>query len=207
MFQDTKDLYFNNANDKVEYRHHVQANLVIANHLLGKSVEFFCKSAEDRTGRVDNKVQETLIYRETHGRFPRYTDAQAQAAVNQIAQKVLNGSASVQTTDMNNPGAGGMQLHSDPAYGVRSEMGLLMGNLAKNFYHAGSKLYIPLKPQNDSPPEPSRRASVTVVREEDEEEDDLRYRRVSDPQIEFANDDVDLSLSQFRENIYQEWQD
>ena len=134
LYEDTKKMYFSDANDQVQFRHHLQTNLVLANHLMGKNVEFFCKSAEDRTGRIDNKIQEALIYRQSHGHFPVHSDQKAQAIINQIAIRVLDGSASVQTTDQNNRGAAGLQLHNDPSYGVRAIMGKLMGNLAKKVY-------------------------------------------------------------------------
>ena len=48
-----------------------QALYIETQQLLGNSVEFFCKSAEDRTGRVDDRVMERQVYKAIKGHAPR----------------------------------------------------------------------------------------------------------------------------------------
>lgn len=119
-----------------KHRNDFQRNYLLTNYMIGRNVDFFCKSAEDRTGRVNNKIEEALIFKEKFGRFPGYNEPNDDAELAKIARKVHYGSASRDTTGANNPGARGLQIVDDPHLEA-SKLGHLddnMGKLAKGMY-------------------------------------------------------------------------
>ncbi|MBF0366781.1 MAG: hypothetical protein HQK50_14500 [Oligoflexia bacterium] len=138
---DAMKVYFNDEYKSWKNRHVFQRNFLLANYLMGSDVEFYCKSAEDRTGRINNKIEEALIFKEKHGRFPSYEKQEDLDEIRSIAPIVHYNSASRETNNVNNPGARGLQIPDDPdlkAAGSLGQMDDKMGKLAKQVY-SGSK--------------------------------------------------------------------
>lgn len=74
---------------------------------MGNLIKFFCKSAEDRTGRVNNILEEREAFRFIHGQYP---EGEERVTVDElIAFLVTQYSASVQNTSENS-NAPGLQI-------------------------------------------------------------------------------------------------
>ena len=118
------------------------ARYLLANKIMGHYVEFFCKSGEDRTGRMQNLLEELLEFYRRHQRYPQYDvktrqiaqkDAEEQVT---IAKYVAEFSVCRDITDQNAHGARGLQLTSGPLLnqGLPNLSGDTLGKLAKGVY-------------------------------------------------------------------------
>ena len=90
---------------------------LIAKQRMGDNVEWFCKSGEDRTGRVGEEIETYLAYKDKYGYFPLDTFAAAnckykQEDVNNILRNVDEFSVHRQITHDNDPGGRGLQISS-----------------------------------------------------------------------------------------------
>lgn len=115
LFFAATDIYQSQLHLSTEHAHDFQARFVIANYLMGRNVEFFCKSGEDRTGRLNNYIEEFFIHRDKMGVFPGL-DQQSINNLNTIAPLVHEFSVSREITHWNAYGARGLQQDSDSSY-------------------------------------------------------------------------------------------
>lgn len=127
--------YYHKVNLKPQTVMQIQTNFVQANSLMNNYVTFFCKSATDRTGRVENKILEEQIFYSLHGRYPT-NDPQDQQLIVEIAKQVNQYGASWETGKLNR-GMPGLQigLRVNPELGVFAKIGRMHASLAKGIYH------------------------------------------------------------------------
>ncbi len=128
------------------------ARYLLVTQKMGHAVDFFCKSGEDRTGRMQNLLEELCEFSRKNGYFPRYDfkscEINKQDAFQQeeIATVVSEFSVSRDINDQNVHGARGLQITSalkvtpmkiQLGYPLKINQGLpnvsgdLMGKLAK----------------------------------------------------------------------------
>ena len=74
--------------------------------MIGYMTELFCKSAEDRTGRVDNKVQERHVFSALHQRQALGSDPDRKEVDEVLAPAVHQYSASRDNTRYNSDSPG-----------------------------------------------------------------------------------------------------
>lgn len=111
-----------------------QVTYNLLQEILNQIIEFFCKSAEDRTGRVDDKMQEEMIFHHLSERFPdRTVDRKP------IAMAVHQFSASQNNTEENS-GARGLQIGAKVNEGIPATRGKLHAGLAKQVFKKASKM-------------------------------------------------------------------
>ncbi|MBS4168212.1 hypothetical protein [Parachlamydia sp. AcF125] len=103
---------------------------------MGHVNEFFCKSAEDRTGRIDDKMQENLVFLALHGRFPNEGDS---AMLQTYATAIHQYSASQNNTEQNS-NARGEQIGAKINPGIPAKIGKLHAVLAKQIFKKAKKL-------------------------------------------------------------------
>jgi hypothetical protein len=131
---DTQKIYHEGLYRNPENAYEFQARYLLLNYRMGRHVEWFCKSAEDRTGRLGEKIEELLTFHELYGRFPRMGDQNDNDLIKQISISVHLGSVNRQVTDDNDPGALGIQVEDE--FGAEhlymSKTDKKMGNLAKD---------------------------------------------------------------------------
>jgi hypothetical protein len=91
---------------------------LLVNEKMGSSVDFFCKSGEDRTGRVQNLLEELCEFNRSKGHFPGYNfktkgmDEDDVKDHRTIAKYVSEFSVSRDINDENVHGARGLQIGS-----------------------------------------------------------------------------------------------
>lgn len=122
LYLDSSKIYLSDTHKKSEHGHQFQTRYLLANHLMGNNVEFFCKSGEDRTGRANNHLEEFLAFRRENGFFPRFNNIQDLEKIKPIARRVQTGSVSTEITNQNAPGAKGLQ--QDSSFGSNKELQL-----------------------------------------------------------------------------------
>lgn len=132
---DSQKIYVNSLHKTAENAYEFQCRYLLANERMGRVVEWFCKSAEDRAARTGEKVEETLVFHQHYDRFPS-TPAD-QALINRtISPHVHNSSVNKEITNHNDPGARGLQVGS--VFGSRhlslSKIDKPMSRLAKHVY-------------------------------------------------------------------------
>lgn len=115
LFADFKKMYFQKEYQNPVHRLDLQRTLLLAQSRLGHWLDFFCKSAEDRTGKVNNEVEAALIFKQQFGFFPpagniSQDQTSEQQPFQRIQERVYHGSASRDTAGENNPGARGLQF-------------------------------------------------------------------------------------------------
>jgi len=94
------------------------ARYLLVRQKTGDDVEYFCKSGEDRTGRVQNLLEELCEFNRSQGRFPVYDfknkqmDKQDREMQQNIAQYVSEFSVSRDINNENVHGARGLQIGS-----------------------------------------------------------------------------------------------
>jgi gas vesicle protein len=69
-FELATDVFYHQKNKEVNSVLDFQVNYLEIHAMMSNCVEFFCKSAEDRTGRVDDKIQENKAFQAIFGRVP-----------------------------------------------------------------------------------------------------------------------------------------
>lgn len=121
---------------------HFGARYLLVNEKMGHAVDFYCKSGEDRTGRMQNLIEELCEFSREKGHYPRYdfnkkviqkADETLQRV---IAQTVSERSVSRDNTNSNAHGARGLQITSaiELNTGLPNRSGSLMGTLARGVY-------------------------------------------------------------------------
>ncbi len=135
---------------------HFGARYLLVNEKMGHSVDFYCKSGEDRTGRMQNFIEELCEFSREKGYFPRYDlnrkslNRYDQTRLKEIAKSVSEYSVSRDNTDSNAIGARGLQITSSVELntGLPNASGSRMGTLAKSVYDSAGikKLWRSLKP-------------------------------------------------------------
>jgi len=142
LYYDLNALYFetNTIRRKYtsdEYYFQFQARYLISAHLIERTPDFFCKTAEDRSGRVNNIIEEFMAYRHFKGFIPAYDDKKRKADIERrISPRVHDYSASRETTALNAPGARGLQI-KDAQGSQHLSTGILdrvIARTAKNIY-------------------------------------------------------------------------
>jgi hypothetical protein len=133
-YVNARDLFFMNKHKEWEQKLDFQAYYMIANFLMGKDVEGFCKSAKDRTGLLHQLIEEFLVYKKVRGQLPDYGDSDPDGAKKAIAARVYHGGISRDAAGMNIRGARGLQIGAVKNYGNRGKMENAMGKMAKNPY-------------------------------------------------------------------------
>lgn len=94
---------FKNAETLLDF----QAQYIEIQEMLSNFVEFFCKSAEDRTGRMDDKIQENKIFEALKGRPPTEED---QAYIDEKIAPYVHAYSTSQNNTEQNSGARGEQI-------------------------------------------------------------------------------------------------
>lgn len=106
--------------------------------MIGNSVEFFCKSGEDRTGRVDNKIQERLVFAQLEGR-QAVTDEDLQVVHTEVAPVVHHFSVSKDCTTYNSESPG-LQIAPEVNPHIPAAIGKKQGTMAKRVIARAEKL-------------------------------------------------------------------
>ena len=98
-----------------------QALFLDSNEMMSKFIEFYCKSAEDRSGRLNDQMEETRIFEAIMGR-PPITPEDKQYINKNISPFVHQYSASQGNTEQNS-GARGKKISAEvfPHLPVKSE--------------------------------------------------------------------------------------
>lgn len=121
---------------------HYGARYLLASQKMGDSVDFYCKSGEDRTGRMQNFIEELCEFYRQYGHYPRYDVTTKQLnpedveRQRKIAQYVSEFSVSRDINDQNAHGARGLQITSgmDINTGLPNSSGDAIGKMAKGVY-------------------------------------------------------------------------
>lgn len=115
---------------------------LLTNEKMGKSVDFFCKSGEDRTGRIQNLIEEYCAFKKEHKHYPAYNIIKKEPAANDekklidIRKRVNEFSVSRDINDQNAHGTRGLQITSGIAInqGLPNDSGNLLAKTAKSAY-------------------------------------------------------------------------
>ena len=135
---------------------HFGARYLLVNEKMGRSVDFYCKSGKDRTGRMQNLIEELCEFSREKGYFPRYDlnkkamNTDDQTRQRDLAKMVSERSVSRDNADSNTHGARGLQITSKVELntGLPNKSGSRMGTLARGVYNAAEikKRWRSLKP-------------------------------------------------------------
>lgn len=112
LFFQTLLIYSDGKVDPIHYG----SRYLLANQKMGNYVDFYCKSGEDRTGRMQNMVEELCIYYRNYGCYPNYDSHRKcmnqahQVEQDKIALAVNEFSVSRDITGANSIGARGLQI-------------------------------------------------------------------------------------------------
>ncbi len=123
------NLYESGKHLKAKHITDFQTCFLIAHHMMGNPTTFFCKSAEDRTGNQNNRIEEYLVYREFYSQGSVLDKGAVEKG---ISPKVHMFSASQDNTYFNSFSRGlqiGGAVNKD--YEELAESGKKMGCLAK----------------------------------------------------------------------------
>ena len=113
------ELYYQSVliyNDATIEPNHSGVRYLLAYNLMGRSVNTFCKSGKDRTGRMANLMEEFCQFSLINGHFPKYDiklkclDKTDDTKRQSIAQQVDQGSISRDMAGQNTLGTGGLQI-------------------------------------------------------------------------------------------------
>lgn len=125
--------------------HEFASRYLLVNQFMGKSVDWFCKSGEDRTGRLNNFIEELCGFSAEHGHFPCYdfnndrVNKADRAEQQEMAKTVVEYSVSGDICDANAHGARGIQ--QTDALGMKVNAGLPNDSWIKIAHLAKSSLY------------------------------------------------------------------
>jgi hypothetical protein len=140
-FQTAQNIYYHRQYRNKDRVMDFQTIYLKLEEVRGNFVTFFCKSAEDRTGRVDDRIQEREILNRELGPFPNPTEVSELNS--RVAPVVHRYSASQNNTEYNS-GARGLQispkLNKDFAEEARLEK--KSAKTAKGIYNAVKKTRI-----------------------------------------------------------------
>lgn len=137
-FEKAMDIYHTQAFSRADFILDFQVLYIEIQEMMSNFVEFFCKSAEDRTGRVDDKVQENKIFESIYGYSPS-TSAHQQHINIWISPLVHQYSASQNNTE-HNSGARGEQISSVINSHLPARMGRKHAQMAKRVVLKAKKI-------------------------------------------------------------------
>jgi hypothetical protein len=149
LYCETVAMYMDDAVEPAQ----VGARYLLANQAMGSSVDFFCKSGEDRTGRMHNLLEELCEFSRKNGRYPQYLlqeqcIAQKDVVEQQkIAVYASEFSVSRDINGQNVHGARGLQivgglgpLSHTLNDGLPNKSGDALGKLAREAYYSTQAL-------------------------------------------------------------------
>ncbi len=118
------------------------ARYLLVNEKMGHAVDFYCKSGEDRTGRMQNLIEELCEFSKEMGHFPQYDfdkkiiNKDDEKIQRTIAKIVSERTVSRDNTDSNARGARGLQITSavELNTGLPNLSGTKLGTLARGVY-------------------------------------------------------------------------
>lgn len=102
--------YYHTRDDAHGNSYQFQANYLLANYSLGRAIEAFCKSGEDRTGLLRTSLMADDKFLNTYGYPPDIRDKSDQEKYNKIFAASYELSASLDGTGANVRGARGKQV-------------------------------------------------------------------------------------------------
>lgn len=109
LYIDCQNLYFSGKLTSKEHLHEFQTRYALLNFKIERFVEAFCKSAEDRTGRLINRLEEFCAFERDFGFYPRLGNKKDLEKLDDIAKTVLEFSTARELAGKNVPGARGLQ--------------------------------------------------------------------------------------------------
>lgn len=133
-----KSYFYEGKTNKPESVMEFQSIYIQTYSMLDKFVEFFCKSGEDRTGRMDDKVLEREVYREMFQRVP-VTFEDQRVIEEKLALLIHQFTASQNTTEQNS-NARGEQISYKVNREVPARLDLMQATLAKRVFDNAKKL-------------------------------------------------------------------
>ncbi len=133
-----KQYFDNEAYKKPDTVMEFQTLYIQMESMIGNLIELFCKSAEDRTGRVDNKVQERLIFRFLSGR-QAITEGDLREVYTKIAPVVLQFSVSKDNTTYNSESPG-LQITPEVNRHIPAAIDKKQATMAKRVISRAAKL-------------------------------------------------------------------
>ncbi|MBS4166787.1 Uncharacterized protein NEOC65_001881 [Neochlamydia sp. AcF65] len=102
------DIFYHQKNKEANAVLDFQVNYLEIHAMMSNCVEFFCKSAEDRTGRVDDKIQENKAFQAIFGRVPFGSDDQEY--IDKFISPLIHQYSVSQNNTEKNSGARGEQI-------------------------------------------------------------------------------------------------
>lgn len=135
---EAKKLFYGNGYCKPEKVMDFQTIYIQTHIKMKRFIEFFCKSGEDRTGRVDDKVQERELFYAIHNRMPMY-DSDFEEINKFIAPLIHQYSVSQNNTEQNS-NARGKQIGKAVNTLLPAAIDDLHGKLAKEVFIYAKKL-------------------------------------------------------------------
>lgn len=138
LFFQTLLIYVDGKAEPIQYG----SRFLLANQKMGNNVDFYCKSGEDRTGRMQNMLEELCIFYNNFGHYPAYDpekksmmkeDQEKQA---RIALVVNEFSVSRDIAGANTIGARGLQITEslEANKPLPADSGNQLGKMAKGVY-------------------------------------------------------------------------
>lgn len=137
LYHQAEALYYS----KNDQPHEFPSRYLLVNQLMGKSVDWFCKSGEDRTGRLNNFIEELCGFSAQKGYFPRYDFGKNRILTEdreeqqELAKTVVEFSVSRDICDENAHGARGLQQSESGMKvnaGLPNKSGYAIAKLAKS---------------------------------------------------------------------------
>ena len=131
-FIETHQEFINQSDGKNPYL--LVTRYVQCNRAIGRFVDLFCKSAEDRTGWARVRLAADEMYFAQHNRDPDFNTSSDAAEYDRLVLKAVEMSASIENTKYNSESrgfqVGGKHVHNDVA-----KINKKMGNIAKKPYN------------------------------------------------------------------------
>lgn len=143
LFSQAQSIFFEERFRKADHVMDFQVLFNLMQGLLEKINEFNCKSSEDRTGRLDDKMQEFMIFHEIDKKYPDTYDEDDMKKLNEYAVLVHQYSASQNNTEQNS-NARGEQIGDivNPDLKGAAGRGKKMAGLAKKPLKKAAKLKV-----------------------------------------------------------------
>ncbi len=123
--------YFNRYNTSPDAVYDFHINYLLANHSFDKLLEFFCKSAEDRTGALRVKLLAHMMFNEIHQYPPDLQRAPDKQQLLEYMKFALELSASLENTKHNSEARGLQVKEMFTISGYNMSAGKLMRVLLK----------------------------------------------------------------------------
>jgi|GEM_PF-4218514 len=139
-YQRAQDLFFSGKYKQVEYAFQFHVLYLLTNEQIGRPLESFCKSCEDRTGWLRVSILAQEAFRRANGRDPDLTNPQDRKIYDKVyAYAAHQLSASLDNTQYNSD-ARGLQMTAavtNPYIGI--SMGNKIAKLAKKIFEISPK--------------------------------------------------------------------